>query len=107
MPQQIGPARHEMPEIDQLALKAARDADRLLAAARERGLSRWQEFLEPLPDALRDGSLADLRRTARRTRAAYGPRDSIRDALHVEAADALLEDLDHLLAALAREELAR
>jgi hypothetical protein len=102
-----GPARHERPEIDRLALDAAREADRLLEAARDRGLSRWEAFLEPLPDSLRDGTLAELRRTARRARAAYGPKDSIRDALPVPAADALLEGLDRLLAALAREELSR
>ena len=102
-----GPARHERPEIDQLALAAARDADRLLAAARMRDLARWQEFLAPLPDLLRDGNLADLRRVARRARAAYGPKDSIREALPAEVTEALLDGLDRLLAALAREELAR
>ena len=102
-----GPARHERPEIDQLALAAARDAERLLEAARMRDLVRWQEFLEPMPDLLRDGSLADLRRIARRARAAYGPKDSIRESLPPEATEPLLDALDRLLAALAREEMAR
>ena len=102
-----GPARHERPEIDQLALAAARDVDRLLEASRVRNTVRWQEFLAPLPDLLRDGTLADLRRVARRARAAYGPKDSIREALPAEATEPLLDALDRLLAALAREEMAR
>jgi hypothetical protein len=102
-----GPARHQRPEIDSLALAAARTAERVLEAARARGLERWQEFLAPLPDLLRDADLAELRRTARRARAAYGPKDSIRDALPIQATEALLNDLDRLLAALVREEMAR
>jgi hypothetical protein len=34
-------ARHERPIIDEAALGAARHADRLLAEARARGLTRW------------------------------------------------------------------
>jgi hypothetical protein len=102
-----GPARHERPEIDHLALAAARTAERLLEVARARDLTRWREFLSPLPDLLRDAGLAELRRTARRARAAYGPKDSIREALPIQATEDLLDDLDRLLAALAREEAAR
>ena len=68
------------PAIDDLALAAARAADRLLAGATERGATRWVAFLEPIPDHLRDDELTALRATAVRARAAYGPKDSIRDA---------------------------
>jgi hypothetical protein len=102
-----GPARHERPEIDTLALAAAREAEKVLEAARVRGLARWEAFLGPLPDVLRDGGLADLRRAARLARSAYGPKDSIRDVLPVESTEALLDSLDRLLRALAKEETRR
>jgi hypothetical protein len=97
------PARHERPAIDEAALKAARDADRLLAAARELGSVRWAEFLDGIPDQLRDGSLGDLRSAAIRVRSAYGPKDSIRDTLPEDIAVRFLVDLDRLLKLLARE----
>jgi hypothetical protein len=99
------PARHELPELDALALAAAGQVDRMIHSARERDLVRWVAFLEPLPDVLRDGDPAELRRAARHARAAYGPKDSIREALPVESTEALLECLDRLLAALARAEI--
>jgi hypothetical protein len=97
------PARHELPAIDDLALTAARHADRLLAAARELGDARWIKFLEPIPDRLRDDELRALRSTAMRARAAYGPKDSVRDALPGEVTEPFLEALDRLLRELARE----
>jgi hypothetical protein len=104
---ETGPARHERPEIDSLALAAAREAEKVLEAAQARGFLRWEGFLAPLPDALRDGSLADVRRAARLARSAYGPKDSIRDVLPVEFTEALLDSLDRLLRALAKEETGR
>ncbi len=101
----IGPARHQVPAIDEAALVAARHADRLLAAADERGISRWATYLRPLPDRLRDGDLRDVRLAAMRARAAYGPKDSIRDALPEELTEPFLESVDRLLKALARREL--
>jgi hypothetical protein len=98
-----GPARHELPVIDDLALTAARHADRMLAEARERGDSRWVTFLEPVPDRLRDDELRALRSTAMRARAAYGPKDSIRDSLSLDVTEPFLEALDRLLRELARE----
>jgi hypothetical protein len=98
-----GPARHEIPAIDDLALVAARHADRLLAAARERGATRWVTFFESIPDRLRDDELPALRSTAMRSRAAYGPKDSVRDALPPEVTEPFLESLDRLLRELARE----
>ncbi len=92
-----------MPAVDEAALAAARAADKLLAAAQERGLQRWSEFLAPVPDLLRDGKLGELRSVVMRARAAYGPRDSIRDALPAEVTGPFLEDLDRLRKILARE----
>ncbi len=101
-----GPARHERPAVDEAALAAARRADHLLAAARERGSARWVAFLAPIPDGLRDDELGALRALAVRARAAYGPRDSIRDALPAEVTEPFLESIDRLLKELARRELA-
>ena len=97
------PARHERPAIDAAGLEAARHGDRLLAAAREMGLTRWTTFLEPLPEHLRDDELAPLRRTALRARAAYGPRDSVRDALPESLTEPFLAAIDRLIRELNRE----
>jgi hypothetical protein len=104
-PRPIGPARHEIPAIDDAALNAALHADRLLAAAEASGITRWAAYLGPLPDRLRDGDLRDVRLAAMRARAAYGPKDSIRDALPAELTEPFLESVDRLLKALARREL--
>jgi hypothetical protein len=98
-----GPARHELPAIDELALTAARRADLLLAAAREHGPNRWVAFLELIPDRLRDDELRALRQTALRARAAYGPKDSVRDVLPPDVTEPFLDALDRLLRELARE----
>lgn len=99
------PARHEIPAIDEAALLAARHADRLLAASREMGNERWAAFLAPLPDRLRDEEPAALRRTAMAARAAYGPRDSIRDALSDDLTLPFLAAIDRLLKVLARHRM--
>ena len=93
----VAPARHEYPVIDDLGMAAARHADRLVAAARERGLARWTAYLEPLPDRLRDDDLRGLRAAAVRARAAYGPKDSIRDALPADLTEPFLDAIDRLL----------
>lgn len=93
----VAPARHEHPVIDDLGLTAARHADRLLAAARERGHARWTAYLEPLPDRLRDDDLRGLRSAALRARAAYGPKDSVRDALPSDLTEPFLESIDRLI----------
>ena len=100
-----GPARHERPVIDEAALVAARAGDRLLDAARDAGVARWVAYLEPLPDRLRDDDVADLRKTAMRARAAYGPKDSVRDALPAAATEPFLDAIDRLLKELARREV--
>ena len=98
-----GPARHELPVIDDLALTAARHADRLLTEGRERGDDRWVTFFETIPDRLRDDEPRALRSTAMRARAAYGPKDSVRDAMSPEVTEPFLEAIDWLLRELARE----
>jgi hypothetical protein len=92
-----------MPAIDEAALAAARGADRLLESARERGAQRWVDFLALVPDQLRDAGVTELGTVALRTRAAYGPKDSIREALPAELTEPFLIQLDRLRRALARE----
>jgi hypothetical protein len=101
-----GPARHERPTIDEAALVAARAADRMLDAAQATGHARWIAYLEPMPDHLRDDGLADLRKTALRARAAYGPKDSVRDSLPREVTEPFLDAIDRLLKELNRRDLA-
>ena len=96
------PARHELPVIDAAALAAALAADHLLARARELRLDRWERYLAPLPDQLRDAPLTGLRAAARRARSAYGPKDSIRDALPAEVTEPFLTSLDRLIRELNR-----
>jgi hypothetical protein len=103
----LGPARHERPAIDEAALIAARDAEALLRATQERGNARWEHFLADVPDQLRDARIPELKGIARRARAAYGPKDSIREALPAELTEPFLDHLDRLLKALARDELER
>jgi hypothetical protein len=99
------PARHERPAIDEAGLVAARHADRLLTEARDRGLSRWVAYLEPLPDRLRDDDPWALRATATRCRAAYGVKDSIRDVLPPELTEPFLEAIDRLIRELNRADV--
>jgi hypothetical protein len=107
VPRDAGPARHERRVIDEAALAAARDAEKLLAEASERGADRWAAFLADIPDRLRDAALADLKAVAMRARSAYGPKDSIREVLPAELTEPLLADLDRLLRALAKDELSK
>lgn len=101
-PKPASPARHELPAIDDAALAAAREADRLLTAARAAGSERWSAFLAPLPDQLRDAPASELPAVARRCRAAFGPKDSIRDLLAADLTEPFLESIDRLLRVLAR-----
>jgi len=91
------PSRHEHPVIDEAGLAAARHADRLVAAARDVGSTRWVAFLEPLPEHLRDDEPKALRATAVRSRAAYGPKDSIRDVLPETLTEPFLDSIDRLI----------
>ena len=97
-------SRHDEPLIDEVALLAARRAEIALDAARERGHDRWAAFLGPLPDRLRDEPVGGLRSVVVRARAAFGPKDSIRDVLPSEVTEPLLESLDRLVRALNRRD---
>ncbi len=100
------PGRHEQPEIDEAGLAAGRWAERLLQASRAIGNARWEAFLAPLPERLRDSPVADLRAVARRGRAAFGAKDSIADVLPWDEAMAFRDALDDLLRLLARRDAA-
>jgi hypothetical protein len=99
-----GPARHELPAVDEAGLAAARHADRVLAAVRVAGLDRWTAYFEPMPERLRDDEPRGLRQVAMRARAAYGPKDSIRDVLPAEVTEPFLDSIDRLLKQLARRD---
>jgi hypothetical protein len=99
------PPRHETPEIDAAALDAARAADRLLAAAVAAGSQRWTRYLAGMPDRLRDDPVTSLRSTARAGRSAFGPKDSIRDALPEAATEPFLAAIDRLLKVIAHWEV--
>jgi len=99
-----GPPRHELPALDEAALLAARHTDRMLEAARASGFTRWVTFLELLPDRLRDGDLRDTRSAALRVRAAFGPKDSIRDSLPEAVTGPVIGAIDRLLKVIARHE---
>jgi hypothetical protein len=101
----FGPPRHEIPAIDDAALVAARQVDLLLDAARSLGFTRWEAYLTPLPDRFRDGDIRDIRSAAMRARAAYGPKDSVRDALPASLTEPFLDAVDRLLKAIARYDL--
>jgi hypothetical protein len=101
------PARHETPEIDAAALDAARAADRLLAAAIELGSDRWSRYLATIPDRLRDEPIPSLRAAARAGRSAFGPKDSIRDALPEDVTEPFLAAVDRLLKVIAQWEAHR
>jgi hypothetical protein len=100
-----GAARHLYPVIDEAGLVAARACDRLVAAARAAGAARWLAYFEPIPDRLRDDAIGDLRRTALRARAAYGPKDSVRDVLPEDVTEPFLDAIDRLLKALAKRDV--
>lgn len=102
MKREAGPARHEIPEIDEAALVAARATERALAAAEAVGSERWMRYLAPVPDRLRDDAFVELRALARRTRSAFGPKDSIRDVLPEDVTEPLLAAVDRLLKVIAR-----
>jgi hypothetical protein len=101
------PPRHEIPDVDAAALEAARAGDRLVAAARDMGNDRWLRYLEPLPGRLRDDPLPDLRAATRLARAAYGPKDSVRDALPADATEPFLDRVDRLIKTINRWEANR
>ena len=66
------------------------------------GSARWVAYFEPLPDRLRDDEPTALRATATRCRAAYGVKDSIRDALPADLTEPFLDSIDRLIRELNR-----
>jgi hypothetical protein len=99
-----GPARHELPAVDEAGLAAAGHADRVVTALRDAGVTRWFAYFEPMPERLRDDEPRGLRQVAMRARAAYGPKDSIRDVLPRELTEPFLDSIDRLLKQLARRD---
>ena len=99
-----GPARHELPAVDEAGLVAGRHADRVVAAAETAGATRLLRYFEAMPDRLRDDEPRSLRQVALRARAAYGPKDSVRDALPPEVTEPFLESIDRLLKQLNRRD---
>ncbi len=97
-----GPSRHELPAIDDAALRAARLADPVLAYCREHGLQRWERVLAPIPDALRDGTLPDVRSAVRTARSTFGTKDSLADAVPAHLWIPLRDALDDVIRRLAR-----
>jgi len=100
-----GSVRPDMPAVDEAGLAAARCVDRVIVAAREMGADRWLAYFEPMADRLRDDEPRGLRQVALRARAAYGPKDSVRDALPGEVTEPFLEAIDRLLKQLNRREV--
>jgi hypothetical protein len=98
------PLRHDMPAVDEAGLAAARQADRLVAAAEAAGSIRWLRYFEAMPDRLRDDEPRSLRQAAMRARAAYGPKDSVRDALPADVTEPFLDSIDRLIKQLNRRE---
>ena len=99
-----GPLRHELASVDEAGLAAARLVDRVIAAARERGADRWVAYFEPMADRLRDDEPRGLRQVAMRARAAFGPKDSIRDVVPAEITEPFLESIDRLIKQLNRRD---
>ena len=99
-----GPARHELPAVDEAGLFAGREADRIVAAAEAAGATRWFRYFEAMPDRLRDDEPRSLRQVALRARAAYGPKDSVRDALPADVTEPFLESIDRLIKQLNRRD---
>ena len=76
----------------------------MLGAARERGLDRWVSSWSRSRTASATASSATSARPPR-VRAAFGPEDSIRDALADDVTEPAIVAADRLLKALARHEL--
>jgi hypothetical protein len=92
-----GPARHELPAVDEAGLIAGRQADRIVAAAESAGAARWLRYFGEMPDRLRDDEPRSLRQVALRARAAYGPKDSVRDVLPPDVTEPFLDAIDKLI----------
>ena len=74
----------------------------MITAARTVGADRWVAYLDPLADRLRDDDPRGLRQVAFRARAAYGPKDSVRDVLPDDVTTPFLDSIDRLIKTLNR-----
>jgi len=61
-------------------------------------------YFEPLADRLRDDEPRGLRQAALRARAAFGPKDSVRDVVPGDVSQPLLDAIDRLLKQLNRRD---
>ena len=68
-----------------------------MAAAEALGATRWLRYFEAMPDRLRDDEPRSLRQVALRARAAFGPKDSVRDVLPADVTEPFLEAIDRLI----------
>lgn len=84
---------------------AARAADRIVTAAIARNATRWLHYFETMPDHLRDDDPRALRQVAMRARAAFGPKDSVRDQLPEDVTEPFLDAIDRLLKQLNRRDV--
>ena len=75
-----------------------------MAAAETAGATRWLRYFETMPDRLRDDEPRSLRQVALRARAAFGPKDSVRDVLPPDVTEPFLESIDRLLKQLNRRD---
>ena len=100
-----GPLRHELPAVDEAGLTAGRLAERLVAEATSRGATRWVRYFETMPDRLRDDEPRGLRQVALRARAAFGPKDSVRDDLPEDVTEPFLDAIDRLIKQLNRRDV--
>ena len=77
----------------------------MLTAARAAGSERWTRYLALMPDRFRDDPIPTLRATARAGRSAFGPKDSVREALPEAVTEPFLDAVDRLLKLLLRWEM--
>ena len=76
---------------------AGRQGERTAARGPSGCLDLRLRYFESMPDRLRDDEPRSLRQVALRARAAYGPKDSVRDALPPDVTEPFLDAIDRLL----------
>lgn len=101
------PGRWEVPGVDAAALDLARRLDGVLPLLSGPAAARWERWLDPLVEPLRDGELRAVGAAVRRVRAAFGVGESVAQALPPAEALALRDAADALLRAIARHEAKR
>ncbi|OGN81932.1 MAG: hypothetical protein A2X23_02815 [Chloroflexi bacterium GWC2_73_18] len=101
------PGRWEVPGVDAAALELARHVEAALPQLSSPSAARWERWLAPLAEPLRDGEPAAVAAAGRRVRAAFGVGESVAQALPPAEALALRDAADALLRAIARHEAKR